>query len=72
MTLRPKLTRTEAQRAQGNWVPACGGREVPFCMQGRRLHYLWQPATGRHAYLDCDTDLLLTDAEVDVLFLRGS
>ena len=53
MTLLAKLTRTEAQRAQGNWVPACGGREVPFCMQGRRLHYLWQPATGRH---ECSTD----------------
>lgn len=49
---------------EGDWVPACGGTEVPFRTRtGRRLLYCWQPGTGRHAYLDCDTDLILTDDE---------
>lgn len=49
---------------QGNWVPACGGTEVPFNTRtGRRLLYCWQPSTGRHAYLDLATDYFLTDEE---------
>lgn len=49
---------------QGNWIPACGGTEVPFTTRtGRRLLYCWQPSTGRHAYLDLSTDYFLTDEE---------
>ena len=49
---------------QGNWLPANGGTETPFFTRGgRRLLYCWQPSTGRHAYLDCDTDLILSDDE---------
>ena len=53
-----------AKREQGNWYPANGGTETPFhTRNGRRLLYCWQPSTGKHAYLDCDTDLILTDEE---------
>jgi hypothetical protein len=46
------------------WVPACGGTEVPFrSRSGRRLWYLFNPATEQHAYLDCDQDMILTDQE---------
>ena len=55
--------------AQGNWVPACGGTEQPFLMKGYRLLYVWQQSTGQHAYLNLDTDINLTDREVDALFL---
>lgn len=49
---------------QGNWVPASGGSEKPFYTRsGRRLQYLWQPSTGRHAYIDVDTDMLLSDED---------
>jgi len=49
---------------QGNWVPACGGTETAFTTRsGRRLLYCWQPSTGRHAYLDVQTDLILSDDE---------
>lgn len=49
---------------QGNWYPANGGTETIFVARsGRRLLYCWQPTTGRHAYLDCETDIILTDAE---------
>ena len=54
----------------GMWVPASGGTERPFMSRGYRLQYLWQPSTGRHAYINCDTDILLTDAEVREIFLR--
>lgn len=60
--------RLEARRiwaeSYGNWVPANGGTETPFVSRsGRRLLYCWQPVTGRHAYLDCDSDVILSDAE---------
>lgn len=49
---------------QGAWFPASGGTETPFrTRSGRRLLYCWQPSTGRHAYLDCETDLILSDEE---------
>ena len=47
-----------------NWIPACGGTELPFTTRlGRRLQYMYQPSTGRHAYIDLDRDLILTDEE---------
>lgn len=58
------LRKLELKREQGDWVPACGGTEVPFTTRtGRRLLYCWQPSTGKHAYLDCNTDLILSDEE---------
>lgn len=48
----------------GTWEPACGGTETPFrSRSGKRMQYMWQPATGRHAYLDVDADVLMTDDE---------
>lgn len=47
-----------------SWVPACGGTETPFISRsGRRLLYVYQKSSGRHAYLDCETDMILTDDE---------
>ena len=49
---------------QGNWFPACGGTETVFTSRtGIRLLYVWQPTTGNHAYLNVDTDIILTDEE---------
>jgi len=50
--------------SQGNWEPACGGTEMPFISRsGRRLLYCYQASTGSHGYLDCDTDIILSDEE---------
>lgn len=47
-----------------NWIPACGGTETPFkSRSGITLLYCWCPNTGKHAYLNCDTDIILSDAE---------
>ena len=70
MTITERLDERQRNAQAGNWVPACGGTERPFTMRGYRLQYLWQPSTGRHAYLNCDTDILLTDKEFSALFLR--
>jgi hypothetical protein len=52
------------RRENGPWLPACGGTETPFTSRsGLRLLYCWQPSTGKHAYLNCDTDIILTDEE---------
>lgn len=46
------------------WVPACGGQETPFQTRtGRRLLYCWNPSIGAHAYLDVDTDRILSSFE---------
>jgi hypothetical protein len=51
---------------QGNWFPASGGTETVFTTRtGRRLLYCWQPTTGRHAYLDYQTDIILSDQEAE-------
>ena len=55
-----------AMACQGNldvWVHACGGKEVPFTVKGRTLLYCYNPKQGRHAYVDCGTDMVLTDDE---------
>lgn len=47
-----------------NWVPACNQTEQPFTTRmGFRLLYCWQPSTGKHAYLNLDTDIILSDDE---------
>jgi hypothetical protein len=50
--------------ANDNWLPACGGTEQEFrTRSGFRLLYCWQPSTGNHAYLNLDTDIILSDDE---------
>lgn len=47
-----------------NWLSACGGTETPFISRsGKRLLYCWQPSTGKHAYLDCGSDIILMQEE---------
>ena len=66
MTVAEMLNQRQAKAEQGNWVPACGGTETPFTTRsGRILLYCWQPSTGRHAYLDTQTDLILTNEEAE-------
>lgn len=63
-TLTEILNEKQAKAEQGNWIPACGGTEVPFLTRsGKRLLYMWQPSTGRHAYLDMGSDMFLNDEE---------
>jgi hypothetical protein len=64
MNVVEELAKRDVIKAEGNWVPACGGTEVPFITRNRyRLIYCWQPSTGRHAYLNLDTDIILSDEE---------
>ena len=54
--------------SKDNWYPANGGKEEPFITRtGARLLYVWQPSTGKHAYLDTKSDLILTDEEAQTL-----
>lgn len=65
--LEKAIKAANEKAAQGSWVPACGGQETPFLSRsGRKLLYCWQPSTGRHAYLDCGTDIILSQEEADV------
>jgi len=49
------------------WVPACGGTEEPFTCRGRRLLYCYNPKLDKHAYLDLNTDLILSDEEAAII-----
>ena len=64
MNIEQIIKKLEEKSKQGNWVPACGGTETPFkSRSGKTLLYCWQASTGIHAYLDCGTDIILSDEE---------
>jgi hypothetical protein len=68
MTVAEMIAERDAKAAQGPWVPACGGTETPFTTRtGARLLYCWQPSTGKHAYYNCDTDIILDNEEAWML-----
>ncbi|NQV82383.1 MAG: hypothetical protein HQ494_01070 [Rhodospirillales bacterium] len=51
---------------QGTWVGASGGTESSFTSRsGIRMLYCWNPTTRQHAYLNLDTDIIMTQPEVD-------
>lgn len=57
----------EEWKSQGDWFPANGGTEVPFTTRsGHRLLYVWQPRSGRHAYLNLGTDLIIPDDQINL------
>jgi hypothetical protein len=63
-TLVELLDEKELKASQGPWLPAGGGSETPFYTRsGHRLLYCWQQSTGKHAYLDLGTDIILSDEE---------
>jgi len=63
-TLTELLDERDRQLNNGPWIPASGGTELPFTTRtGLRLRYMYQPTTGKHAYLNLDTDIFLTDDE---------
>lgn len=60
-----------ASRAD-RWVAACGGQELPFVTRsGRILLYVFNPAAGRHAYLDTATDVVLSDEAAEAFLQRS-
>lgn len=63
-TLVDFLARMDEWKVQGEWIPASNRTETPFTTRGgATLLYCYQPRSGRHAYLDCGSDVILTDAE---------
>jgi hypothetical protein len=58
------------RKEQGPWIPACGGKEKPMTVNGVRILYCWQPTTGKHAYVNLDTDVIMSQDDVDALMRR--
>ena len=57
---------TEHTVNRDQWVPANGETETPFTARnGQRLWYMWNRVTGEHAYLDVNSDVFLTQDEVE-------
>jgi hypothetical protein len=64
LSLADVLEAVSCANSQGPWIPANGGTEEVFVSRsGKRLLYCWQQATGKHAYLDVDSDLILSEEE---------
>ncbi len=58
--------RLEGRIARGRWVPASGGTEEPYkTRSGIRVLYCWHTGTGEHAWLNADTDIIMTPEEAD-------
>jgi hypothetical protein len=45
------------------WVPACGGTEEVFTVHGKRFLYCYNPKQHKHAYLDVDSDMIMSDED---------
>jgi hypothetical protein len=63
------MTRAEFDAActarRDAWIPACGGSETPFTTKtGARVLYCFNPATGKHAYIDLGADIEIPAAEL--------
>jgi len=57
---------TAVSQRLDTWVPACGGTETPFrARSGATLLYCFNPATRQHAYLNVNTDIILTREEAN-------
>lgn len=56
----------ERRKAQGRWVPACGGSEEPYrTRSGVVVLYCWNTGTGEHAWLNVDSDIIMTPDEAE-------
>jgi len=67
LSLADRLAADRAKRENSPWIVAAGGKEEPFIARsGARLIYVWQPATGKHAYLNLGTDIILSDEEAEM------
>lgn len=42
-------------------IPACGGLETPFTVNGVSWLYCWQPSTNRHCYLNLEAQEIYWD-----------
>jgi len=46
------------------WLPGSGGTETAFTSRsGVRMLYCYNPGQNRHAYLNIDTDIIMTQDE---------
>lgn len=72
LTMIEGLLELDKLAEQGNWIPACGGTEVPFFTRaGHKVLYCWQPSTGKHAYLDMGTDIIIPNEDLVHYGLMG-
>ena len=72
LTMIEGILELDALAEQGNWIPACGGLEVPFTTRnGHKVLYCWQPSTGKHAYLDMGSDLIIPNEDLVHYGLMG-
>jgi hypothetical protein len=63
-SLADNMNAFDSWKSQGDWVPANNRTEEPFkTRSGYTLLYCFQPRSGKHAYLNVETDMILTDEE---------
>ncbi|MEE9159908.1 MAG: hypothetical protein V3U60_16175 [Gammaproteobacteria bacterium] len=71
--LARQMTEYHAVIASGadSWVVGNGGTEMPTkTRNGILVQVMYNAKTGQHAYLNCDSDTIMTDAEVTSAFQK--
>lgn len=64
MNLTEMLAAKDAKAKNGAWTPASGGTEKPFTSRnGKIMLYCFQATTGKHAYLDVKSDIIMSEEE---------
>jgi hypothetical protein len=68
-TIHSQDDETAAEIVSGYWEPAANGTEVPTKYRsGHTLLYCYNALLGKHAFINCETDHMVTDAELDLIF----
>jgi len=53
----------ELGKGRDAWVPASGGKEAPIIKNGKWYLYCFNHKRRQHAYLDLDSDSIITNDE---------
>ena len=59
--VRREKAEQAARWSRDEWNPACGGTETPFTYNGESWIYVYNGRTGKHAYLNLNTDMIADD-----------
>ncbi len=62
------LAEQESRKKQGDWTPACGGKETwAKTSAGKEAMYVYQASSGRHGWLGRDDIVYMDEALSEII-----
>jgi len=58
-------------RASSSRLPSSTEDPIELPLSGTRLQYMYQPSSGRYAYMNLDTDMIISDEEAHIFLAMG-